>query len=84
MSILFTPDDLLITGWADGFIRAHSASDGLPVWQIADAHRGPINCLEATAETLFRHAPLPVPGSVLFHPLLSLFVVVVVVELMGH
>lgn len=53
VSILFTPDDLLITGWADGFIRAHSASDGSPVWEIADAHRGAINCLEATAETLF-------------------------------
>jgi len=51
--IAFTAEDLIITGWSDGFVRAHSASDGSPAWHIADAHRGQVTCLEVTAETLF-------------------------------
>jgi len=51
--ILFTDDDLLVTGWEDGFIRAHAAQDGGHVWHIADAHRGGVNHIECTAETLF-------------------------------
>jgi len=51
--ILFTADDLVITGWADGFVRAYAASDGSPQWQISDAHRGAVTCLDYTPETLF-------------------------------
>jgi len=29
--ILFTPDDLVVTGWADGFVRAHAAADGCSI-----------------------------------------------------
>lgn len=35
----------MITGWADGWIRAYSCKDGKEVWKIVNAHQGSVLCV---------------------------------------
>eukprot|EP00953_Heterococcus_sp_UTEX-ZZ885_P018157 10142-Heterococcus_DN1.PRE.1 len=37
--------DLLVSGWRDGIIRAHDADSGALLWQIDDAHSGGVTAL---------------------------------------
>lgn len=38
-------DDVIVTGWQDGFIRAYAALSGKQLWEIQDAHKGGVTAL---------------------------------------
>lgn len=46
-------DDLIITSWEDGRIRAFANSGTKCWWQIADAHKSPIRCMSLAKNQKF-------------------------------
>eukprot|EP00953_Heterococcus_sp_UTEX-ZZ885_P018156 10141-Heterococcus_DN1.PRE.1 len=45
--------DLLVSGWRDGIIRAHDADSGALLWQIDDAHSGGVTALTLSGNQRF-------------------------------
>ncbi|KAE8899164.1 hypothetical protein PF005_g11747 [Phytophthora fragariae] len=41
---------LVISGWADGWLRAYDARTAQPKWHIATAHRGEVNAVACSAQ----------------------------------
>ncbi|EQC30761.1 hypothetical protein SDRG_11522 [Saprolegnia diclina VS20] len=37
----------LVSGWADGWLRAYETASGHKLWHIANAHRGEVTCIAA-------------------------------------
>jgi cilia- and flagella-associated protein 52 len=45
--------DLLVSGWRDGIIRAHDADSGALLWQIDNAHAGGVTALTLSGNQRF-------------------------------
>jgi WD40 repeat protein len=45
--------DLLVSGWRDGIIRAHDADSGALLWQIDNAHSGGVTALTLSGNQRF-------------------------------
>ena len=38
-------DEIIMSGWSDGKIRAFDVATGEPLWSIKDAHPGGVTCI---------------------------------------
>ena len=51
LSLCFSPDGkAIISGWADGKVRAFTPQTGRPLWTIEDAHPGGVTALVMTSD----------------------------------
>ena len=52
LSLACSPD-LIVSGWEDGVVRAHSAEDGASLWEIPSAHKGGVSTASIASNQRF-------------------------------